>query len=78
MDEKLCTLKHQSIDIKLKEHDEKLKEHDDKIDTLEKSDAVHSNQIESLCKELDSQTNALWALALAIVSALLTFLFSKF
>jgi DNA-binding Xre family transcriptional regulator len=76
MDEKVCLLKHEQIDERLDSHDLTLKEHTDKISTLEKSDAVHTERLESLCKKLNDQTNAIWALVLAVFGALITYFFS--
>jgi ABC-type uncharacterized transport system substrate-binding protein len=77
MDEKLCLMKHEQIDEKLEGHDDMLKDHDVRIGTLEKSDAVHSTQIDSLCKKLDNQTNAIWGLVIVLLTTLIANFFTR-
>lgn len=64
------------IDEKLKEHDETLKEHSERLNTLEKSDAVHTSQIDVLCNRISGLTNAIWALVLVVVGGFVTFFFT--
>jgi hypothetical protein len=76
MDEKICLLKHEQIEERLDGHDLLFKEHTEKIGLLEKRDAVHTSQLETLCKKLNDQTNAIWALVVAVVAALVTYFLS--
>jgi hypothetical protein len=70
-------MKHEQIDERLDEHDSILKEHGEKIGTLEKSDAVHSTQIDSLCRKLDNQTNAIWGLVIVLLTTLIANFFTR-
>lgn len=71
----LCNEKHKRIDERLDVHDKRLDIHGEKIDTLEKSDAVHTNQIDTICKSMGGLTKAIWGLVTAIGTALIGFFF---
>jgi hypothetical protein len=65
----VCNERHKSINKKLTEHDEKFKEYDDKIDTLTTGAAVHTTQIDNLCKEIHGLvTTTKWFIGLAVGS----------
>jgi hypothetical protein len=77
MDEKICQMKHDQIDERLDGHDSMLEKHDIRLGTLEKSDAVHSTQIDSLCRKLDNQTNAIWGLVIVLLTTLIANFFTR-
>lgn len=52
MDDKLCELKHKTIEDKFNRHESWLCEHEEKIDKLSKSDATNTNEIKNLCKNI--------------------------
>ena len=70
MDEKICDIKHETIDNKLGHHERWLAEHEEKIDTLTKSDAVNSTEIKNLCSQIAGQTKAIWGLVSIVATAL--------
>jgi len=71
--EKLCTEKHKAIETELTRHSSWLGDHEKKIDSLEKSDAKNTTQIDNLVQSMGGLTKALWGLVLTIAGALLGF-----
>lgn len=69
----LCEKEHKTVNDKLAHHETWLGEHEKKIDTLEKSDATNTNEIGHLCKQIGSQTKAIWGLVVSILSVLIGF-----
>ena len=75
--EDLCKEKHKTIDEKFGRHEKWIGEHETKIDELEKSDAKNTTVIDNLCKQLNSQTKAIWGLTGVIATAVISVIFSK-
>ncbi len=69
----LCDKEHNRVDERLNHHERWLGEHEKKIDVLEKSDATNTTQIDNLCKQISSQTKAIWGLVSVVISTLVTF-----
>lgn len=70
-DEKVCNLKHEQTEKTLDEHGKRLDEHDKKFENLDKMEAVHGEQISSLCKRLDRFS----AIMMLMLGALISFFF---
>lgn len=73
MDGKICSEKHKRVDERLNHHEKWLGDHEGKIDRLDRSDATNTEAIGSLCKQLGSQTNAIWGLVSTIAVSLFGF-----
>lgn len=73
-----CTEKHKRVDDELYRHSKWLGEHEKKIDTLEKSDASNTTQIDNLTKAIGSQTKAIWGLVTAVLLMLLGYFIQRF
>lgn len=73
MDEVVCTEKHKRVDERLNHHEKWLEGHEGKIDNLEKSDATNTNEIKNLCRQLGSQTKAIWGLVSSILLVMVSF-----
>lgn len=71
----ICAEKHKGVDQRLEHHERWLGEHEKKIDTLEKSDATNTNEIKNLCKQISSQTKAIWGLVSIAAASLIGFFF---
>jgi len=69
----ICNEKHKRVDDELKRQDETLDDHGKRIVTLEKSDASHTTQLDSLVNALDRQTKAIWGFAGSTILVLLGF-----
>ena len=69
----LCNEKHKAIDEKFDRHEVWLSDHEKKIDRLDRSDATNTTAIENLCKQIGSQTKAIWGLVTVIMTTLLGF-----
>lgn len=69
----ICNKEHARVNEKLNHHEGWLKEHEGKIDRLEKSDATNTNEIKNLCRQISSQTKAIWGLVSAILMVLIGF-----
>lgn len=68
-----CKNEHKRIDERLDHHERWLGEHEKKIDVLEKSDATNTTEIKNLCRQIGSQTKAIWGLVTAILMVLIGF-----
>ncbi|AKN32364.1 hypothetical protein Ccar_16435 [Clostridium carboxidivorans P7] len=66
-DEKVCGLKHKQVKETLDKHEKRLDEHDKKFENLDKIEAVHSEQILSLCKRLDRFSGIMMVMLGALV-----------
>lgn len=73
MEQKVCDERHKAVDDKFNRHEKWLGEHEVKIDSLTKSDTKNSTNIDNLCKQLGSQTNAIWGLVIVILTSLAGF-----
>lgn len=69
----LCEKEHGQIRDKLSHHERWLGEHEKKIDRLDRSDATNTRVIDDLCKQIASQTKAIWGLVSAVGLSLLGF-----
>jgi hypothetical protein len=70
MDEKWHLEKHKDID-------ETLKQHEDDIQALKEDGREFRTDIKNLCDNMKNLTGALWGLVVIIVTALVTYFFSK-
>jgi tetrahydromethanopterin S-methyltransferase subunit G len=69
----ICNERHERINARLEGHDDDIREVKGRVGTLEKSDAVNSTEIKNLCKQIGSQTQAIWGLVAGIFFVLLGF-----
>jgi len=75
MNEQICNLKHKQIEETLDLHNERLNSHSQRLDVLDKSNAVHTNQIDNLCKQIaDLVTTLKWLIGLTITTLLAFFI----
>jgi len=72
----ICAEKHKTIDATLTRHEDAIESLGGKVNTLEKSDASKTTAIENLCKQIGSQTKAIWGLVTALITMLAGFLLS--
>jgi hypothetical protein len=47
-------MNNETVEIKINEHDKKLEEHEGKINSLEKCDVRHDDNINQLCEKIDN------------------------
>jgi tetrahydromethanopterin S-methyltransferase subunit G len=69
----ICSEKHKRVDERLDHHERWLGEHEKKIDALTTSDATNTTQIANLCRQIGSQTKAIWGLVSGILMVLIGF-----
>lgn len=69
----ICKKEHERVNERLDHHERWLGEHEGKIDVLTKSDAANTNEIKNLCRQIGSQTKAIWGLVSAILMVLIGF-----
>lgn len=71
----LCAERHKLVDKELQDHKERLDGHDDDIKRLDRSDAMHTQEINNLTKSINAQTKAIWGLITIVATGLVGFFF---
>ena len=75
--EEICNDKHDVIAERYERHEKWLGEHEVKIDGLCRDNVENTNEIKHLCKQLRSQTSAIWGLVTVVLTALIGFFFTR-
>jgi regulator of replication initiation timing len=74
--DKLCDERHENIEKNISEMRSDISGIKEDVSELQKSDAVHTTQIDNLCHRLGSLTTAIWAFIIVVIGGYITFFFT--